>query len=602
MAVGAVLAVLAVFAPWLGLNHYWLRQVVVISLLALIVSGLNLSFGYVGELALGQVAVYAAGAYLSGYMALHGITELPVILIVAAAGAVLIGLITGVPGLRLGGWALALTSFFVVLLIPNLVTIFTSVTGGYTGLYGIGQPQLFGVTVGPDGFYVVVVVITLAWMAAFRNLVVSRHGVAFQSLKESPVLASSLGLSVYRTKLVAYAVGAVPAGLAGALFPFLDHLVSPNSFTLDYAIIVVAASVVGGSASVLGALVGAAIFVLGPLRATGFQGGSDIAYGVLLLTGGLLFKGGIADLVVRWRRRLERRLGRTPAAAPASAVGAVDPPATAHPATAQVAARHLGGSTRPRTGRPTLRVEVLSKHFGGVPAVREVSFEAKGGEITALIGANGSGKTTMLNMLSGFYRPDSGQVFLDGRSVSGLPPHQVARAGVARTFQVPAIPHRRTTRQVLESRRYATDFASMWSAVVRGRRFRAARRRDRAESDRVLAMVRLDEWADRQARDLPLGKLRMLELGRAVMSDAQVFLLDEPASGLDEEEIEEMRDVLVEMRAGGAVIVLVEHNFPWVMSLADEVVVLGRGEVIATGVPSDITTSDVVVREYLGQS
>jgi branched-chain amino acid transport system permease protein len=583
--VGLVVAALMLSAPWLGVNAYWQRQVVVIALLTLIVSGLNLSFGYVGELALGQVAVYATGAYISGFLALHGVTELPVDLVAGAIGAVVIGFLTGIPGLRLGGWALALTSFFLVLLVPDIVTIFSSVTGGYSGLFGIGQPQLFGVEVSAEGFYMIVVAVTLIWLMALRNLVVSRHGVAFQSLKASPILASSLGVSVYRTKLLAYSLGAVPAGLAGALFPYLNHLVSPDSFSLDYTIVVVAACVVGGSASVFGAVAGATIFVLGPLRATGFQGGSDIAYGALLIVGGLLFKGGIADLATSWRDKLmARRTGHREITDDAVVISA--PPSNQH---------------KLHTKPIVLRTSSLKKHFGGVPAVGGVSLEARSQEITALIGANGSGKTTLLNLLSGFYRPDGGEVFLGEQKISELPPHRIARVGVARTFQTPAIPNRLTTREVLQSGRYTSDYASMWSAIVRGRRFKSVRERDRLEAIRILKLVQLEDWADVRAQNLPLGKLRMLEFGRALMSNAQVFLLDEPASGLDEAEIEELRDVLQVIKEQGAVILLVEHNFPLVMAVADQVVVLGQGRVIASGVPSEIAVSPVVIREYLGQ-
>jgi len=211
-----VLAALLALLPWLGLGIYWNQEIVLTIGLALLVSGLNLSFGYAGELALGQVAIYAVGAYVSGYIALNLTSDLFVSLLATIAAALVIGLISGYPGLRLGGWALAMTSFFLVLLVPDLVNIFQKYTNGTIGLVGIPPLTLFGQPLDSNQYYLFAVIIGALWFVVFRNLVTSRHGKALLVLRRSPVLASSLGIGVRPLKLKAYALGAVPCGIAGA--------------------------------------------------------------------------------------------------------------------------------------------------------------------------------------------------------------------------------------------------------------------------------------------------------------------------------------------------------------------------------------------------
>src|SRR5690606_25865942 len=197
----ALFGVVLLALPFLGADYGLTRQVELTLIMALIVSGLNLSLGYAGQLAIGQVAMYAAGAYTAAIISKAGTTDLLVHLLAAGLAALVVGILTGIPGLRLGSWSLAMTSFFLVLLVPDVVDIFEEETGGHLGLSGIQAPTLFGYALTPTDMYLVVVATTIIWFVVFRNVVASRHGIAFQVLKQSPVLASSLGMSVYRTKL-----------------------------------------------------------------------------------------------------------------------------------------------------------------------------------------------------------------------------------------------------------------------------------------------------------------------------------------------------------------------------------------------------------------
>src|SRR4051794_21207415 len=411
-------AALVIAYPWLGGDVVATRQIYLIAVLSLLVAGLNLSFGYAGELNLGQVAMYAAGAYTAGYVSLHYNSEILVTVAVGAAAALLMGLLSGIPGLRLGGWSLAMVSFFLVLLIPDILSTFQGQTGGAAGLIGIPRARWFGERLDFQGLYVVCLTLTLLWFTVQRNLVNSRHGASFMVLRERPVLAPSLGISVYRGKLSAYALGAIPAGVAGALFAALAQFLDPTSFAFDTAIAILAASVLGGSASIYGAVFGATLLQLGPLRSTGFKEYALVAYGSFLIITGVLLSQGVAGIL----RPLVYRF------VPSARVNTVS--------------RRAVVSEGEMDSVPGELVEVrgVSKHFGGVTALHDVSLTARPGRITALIGPNGSGKTTLLNIISGFYRADEGTIRLGDDSLERRHPHAIAQKGVSRTFQTPIIP------------------------------------------------------------------------------------------------------------------------------------------------------------------
>lgn len=571
-------------SPWLGLGAGTSREVVLIATTAMVVTGLNLSLGFVGELAFGQAAIYAAGAYTAAYVAINVINDLLVATGLAILVALVIGILTGVPGLRVGGWVLAVSSFFLVLLVPPVVNIFGAQLGGYEGLTGIPVPMLLGFPLEGAYFFVAVVVACSAWFAVYRNLVTSPHGDAFRVVKNSPVLAQSLGISVYSMKLRAYAIGGIPAGIAGVFTAYLDGFIAPSTFGLDLAIGILAASVLGGTTSIYGPIVGAAIIVVAPLRITAFQDFSLVAYGVLLIVGGTVMTLGASGLL---RGRLPRGLrGLLGARRPqvgddVHAVARVD-----HPLEARSGAR--------------LSVSGASKAFGGNQALSAVTLVAESGQVTALIGPNGSGKTTLMNSICGFHRLDAGSVDFGDETLSGRTPAAISRLGVGRTFQTPLVPEGLTATAVTRTALYDVRRPSMWRSVLRTR---AYRRSERASADavrRTLDDVGLTGLAGVPADALPLGTRRMLELSRVLVARKGLVLLDEVASGIDEEEIQGLVSVIQRLRDAGATVVLVEHNFSLVKALADVVVVLAEGRVIASGTPQEVESDPDVIAKYLG--
>jgi branched-chain amino acid transport system permease protein len=591
------LGILVLVSPWLGLGDYWSRQFILIAILALVVSGLNISLGYAGELALGQVALYAVGAYVAGYLAVsQGVTDILLCLLAAIGGAIVVGFVSGIPGLRLGGWSLAMVTFFLVIIIPNVLDLLSSQTGGALGLSGIPIPTIFGAQLVGDGFYVFVIAITIIWFAIFRNLISSSHGDAFLVLKQSPILAATLGISVYRLKLLAYVVGAIPCGIAGVLFAFLSAYISPSSFAFALAFTILTASVVGGSQSIYGAIFGAAILQLGPERIASFQNYSLIVYGAFLVVAGLVFSDGIAGLI-RSGLSQARRRGWLSGAAPIDTVGPLAvTDAAVLPAVDDTAAviGDLAGEA--------LTVTELRKDFGGVTAVNDVTLEAVPGEVTALIGPNGSGKTTLLNLVCGFYKPTSGSVRLGQVELGGLAPYRSARAGVARTFQTPLIPKGMRARAFVATGRYVSHRVSMPASILRLPSFWRGSRDSDAEALRLLALLGIGHVADSEVASLPLGTRRLVEVARALAAEPKVFLFDEVGSGLDEEDIHRLEEAIELIRRAGGTVVLVEHNFPLVLKIADRIHVLSQGSLIATGTPAEIQANRRVLEEYTGSS
>jgi branched-chain amino acid transport system permease protein len=641
-----LVALIAVTLPWTADNFSWTRQVLLIAVFGLISTGLVISFGYAGELQFGQIAIFAVGAYLSGIVAKLGLSDILVLVIMAAAAASLIGLVLAGVALRLGGWALGMVSFFLVLIIPDLVAVFGSVTGGYIGLSGIPPPTLFGAPLGPNGLYVFSIITLVIWIAFCRSLLRSRYGSVFRVCREGKVLASSLGLSSQYVKVVAYTLGAAPAGAAGVLFTFANLYVGATSFSLESSIAVLAAVILGGAESLYGAVLGAAILQLGPFNSASFQQYAILVYGLFLLAVAILLRTGISGLARQGCRRLARAVaGGSPTASVAQLALLSEAARAAQAADGRDQARD-GGSTiarepgpagspepgspgapapaaalavvpRKRTGPGSLEpegmlassggvvaleVEGVSRSFGGVLALDGVNFRAEACQITALIGTNGSGKTTLLNTISGLVRPDKGCVRVLGQEAVGQPAHKVARLGLARTFQTPAIPRGMSALDVAASGRFIAERQGVASCGLRLPGARQAAKRDQEAGWSALELTGLSGVADQEASALPLGARRLLEVARAITGGAQVMLLDEPAAGLSPLELDTLAEVLLRVRQQGVACVLVEHNFPFVTGLADLIYVMHLGSVIVTGTSAEIEASQTVAQVYLGRS
>ncbi len=588
---GPLVLAVALVLPILGTSEYRLQQVATAALYATVVIGLNLALGHAGEFALGQSAIFAVGAYVTGMLAVH--PEWPVW---AAAptgvlSAVAVGLLAGAPGLRVGKWYLAMISFFLVVLIGDAAAVFESVTGGFDGLRGIPRPDIGG-PFSLGAMYVVAILTVALVFVASRNLLRSSWGLVFAVLRQSDVALSGLGISPYRTKLLAYGLAAVPAGTAGAVFAYLSRFVGPSSFNFELAVFFLAAVVVGGQGSLVGPIVGVGLLTF--LQDTidtriGLEEYNGAIYGTILISVMVFLPHGIAGIGREFLAR--HRVDRSHAEAANEGSGPVDdelPPLV----------RDLKIHGEPSD----LRLEGVSKHFGGVTAIDDLSQTFASNSISALIGPNGSGKTTLLNLIMGYYRPDGGSITLGSSDITRASADVTGKLGVARTFQTPILASGLTALQNVAVALHPDRRCTAMEVVLglpRARRDEARRQHDALS---ILNWLGIGHVAKMQATSLPLGTQRLVEIARAVARRPSFLLLDEPASGLSGSEVARLAQVLELLRSVGFSIVLVEHNVGFVMGLADNVTVLNFGQVLAAGPPADIQNDERVIAAYLGGS
>ncbi|HEY3772215.1 MAG TPA: branched-chain amino acid ABC transporter ATP-binding protein/permease [Solirubrobacteraceae bacterium] len=594
LVVPVILAIVLIAFPALGGSAFDQRAIVLIGIYALAVSGVNISYGFVGDVQFAQVAFLAIGAYATGIAATRGVHSIVLLILLSGASAAVIGFLLALPAMRMKGWSLAMVSFFLVLIIPDAANIFQKWTGGATGIYAIPNVNFFGSVIGSKGLYEVLAVVLIIWLALMRNLVKSRYGSIFKITREGNILTSSVGISSFRIRASAYVISAIAAGIGGCFLALVNGAIDPSQFSLATSIAFIAASVFGGSESVFGCLFGAAALQLGPLYSAGFQQYSVVIYGAFLIVIVLLLPEGVTGVGLRL---LARVTGRD--AGPAGAVETGDMDFRGE--TPGDLASTLEDIESDLVTSRAISVRGVSKRFGGLKAVSDVSLECLSGEVTALIGSNGSGKTTLLNMISGFGRPDEGSVWMDDERLDGLRPSQVVRSHqVARTFQTPKIPRRMTALEVASSGRFHLQRCSMWASTFRLPSFWRTRRDDLHAAEAALKIVGLEDVADVPATRLAFGTRRLLEVARCVCAEPSALLLDEPASGLSTAEVSRLATLLRAIAAQGTIVVVVEHNLQFVNSVADKIYVCDQGQVIASGTPAEVASDPEVAASFLG--
>jgi branched-chain amino acid transport system permease protein len=553
------------------------RTLMLALVLGLVAAGLNLTMGYTGQLALGHVFFYGAGAYAVGILAARGTTNLFVLLLVAIGVALAAAVITGIPGLRLSHWALAIVSFFLVELMPALVDLRPDLTGGLSGLVGIPRVTV-GEPLDNETLYRATVLLLFVWLLFQRAFLYSAYGRILAVVRDDEIQLASLGVSPYRLKLMSYLLSAVPAALAGAMIATLDGLVTHEAFGFDTVVLVLAAVILGGQRTIYGPLLGAVLLVFAQQEFLDLKDYTLLGYGAFLILAALLLPRGIVGTIAerfpRWRRAYLAGPGRADDAGDRALLG-------------------------PEASRD-LAIEGVAKRFGGNQALADVSIRAVAGQVTALIGPNGSGKTTMLNAVSGFVRADEGSIRLGDVRLDGRSASKIATCGVGRTFQTPTVTRDLTVREAVSVATFANRRAKLIATVLRLPVWRAEERAIADRVDEVLRELGLASDGDVRAIDLPLGKKRLLEIARAVMMRPALLLLDEPAAGLSPQETDRLGALLSRLADEGTAVLLVEHNMDLVLAVADVVHVLASGRVIAVGSPSEITRDPEVLRVYLG--
>jgi branched-chain amino acid transport system ATP-binding protein len=550
-------------------NNYQLYVLALVGLTAIVTVGLNVLLGLSGQISLGHVAFYAIGAYVVGILTTKTMIGFWTALPLAGVASGAAGVLLAVPALRVRGPYLAMVTIAFGFIVEQGAAELSGLTGGWNGIIGIPAPSVAGHKFAEREIVVLVLGMTALAFWLFARLKASPWGKAMRAVRDSEIASQSIGFDPTLTRTVAFALSAVAAGLAGGVFAAMSDFISPESFPFFQSILFLLVVMIGGADRVFGPVVGALIVVLLPELLSWLAEYRLLFVGLLLLVVLRLAPGGVVGLIGDFW--LDHDEGR-----PAEAKRNV---------TALLASTEGGG---------TLVVEDLSVSFGGVNAVANLSFTAEPGRITSIIGPNGAGKSTVLNLACGFYRPDRGSIRLGSREIAGLRSHQVARAGIARTYQ---------TTQLFD---HMSVIDNVLVALRRGRLaatelFSPDRDDERsALAESLIAFVGYGGPLNRPAAALPHADKRLIEIARALAMAPSVLALDEPAAGLDPGDKFRLGELLRKVAAAGVTVLLVEHDMKLVMAASDHVVVLDAGQKIAEGPPVSIGRDPLVLKAYLG--
>jgi branched-chain amino acid transport system permease protein len=562
--VAMALAALAfALSPFFGIPAWTVALATVVAFTAVSLIGLNLIYGLTGMLSLGQAAFAAWPVYLAGILHANGVPW-AVAIPGGIAATVVLALLIGSVFIRLPGIYFAIGTLGFAFVTEGLARAFPSVTGGASGLVLVLP---FRPT--PIQWYLVSLAALAIGLAIYRRLTVGSSYRVLRIIRHDELSAEVLGVNVARTKLRIFMFGAAYSAVSGVLLAFFIGIIVPENGGVNMSLEYLATTIIGGAGSLLGPIVGA--FAVQWLFAV--AGAAErfelLLYGLTFFLIVLYAPQGITGLA---GRRLSGIFGdarparERPAAAPGDGIAA---------------SVSVG-----RPGELCLAVDNVTKRFGGLVAVDQVSLSVNHGQIVALLGPNGAGKSTLFNVINGIERPDSGSVTVQGKDLLGTPIHRLA-VNTGRSFQTPRLVPEMT---VLHN--VATRLDNLAGPGNEAERI--------ASSYQQLVKYGLEKYADEPVHKVGIGSHKLIDVARSSVGAPPLLLLDEPAVGLTEEEVHHLAAMLRRLKEAGTAILLVEHNFEFVKTVADAVVVLDGGKVIATGSVAEVMNNPRVQEAYFG--
>ena len=537
-----------------------------VALTAVVGVGLNILLGLTGQVSLGHVGFYAIGAYTVAILTLKGV-DFWIALPLAGAVAGIVGFALALPALRVTGPYLAMVTIAFAFIIQHGTIEWRALTGGANGLMGIAPPALGALIFTEREMAMLAVTLAGASLYAFHRLARSGWGMAMVAVRDAEPAARSIGLNPVIVKTAAFSLSAVFTGLAGGIFAPLLMFVAPDSFPFSQSILFLFAVIVGGAGWTFGPVVGALVSVVLPELLSSLAEYRLLFFGASLLVILWVAPAGVLGLLARLWRRTE-------------------------PSVVAATAFDVAAFLAPKGAAGTLEVRDLGITFGGIKAASAVSFTALPGKVTSVIGPNGAGKTTVLNLIGGFYRPDSGSIRLGERELAGSPAWKVARAGIARTYQTTKL---FATMSIIDNVLIALRRGRLGSMAAD-----AASPADRDAAEALLAFVGYHGSLSVPAGDLPHVDRRLVEVARALAMRPRVLLLDEPAAGLMRSDKDALSRLIRRIADLGIAVILVEHDMLLVMGISDAVIVLDAGVRIAAGSPIEVRHDPKVLKAYLG--
>lgn len=589
--------------------EYLLHILVMVCLYAILATSFNLLIGFAGLFALSHAAFYALGAYTTGLLATSLGLPFPIPEIAAIIVGGGVGVLIAMPALRTSGDYLVIVSLALQIIVLQVILNWKELTGGTDGVRNIPNLSFFGFSLNsPGSFLVYAAIVAVLCFFIARKVALSPFGRALRALRENESATQAVGKNLLYMKVTVFAISAALAAVAGALFARYLNYVSVDSFSINETIYILAMVILGGTANLWGALLGAAILVILPELLKFLDMPAEIAdqmrlviYGVILILvlrfrpQGILPEPASAHFV---SQQLEPASGAVAVAGASDDKVAQDSPARDKPAQDKPAQGKAFGRFSQSKGEIVLEGEGLVKRFGGITAVSGFDIKMKSGEITGLIGPNGAGKTTAFNLLTGFLAPNEGTITLRGKSILNLRPHKIVKAGVARSFQDLRLFRKLT---VLDNVMVAMPEQSgdnILNIFIKPLKIHHQETDNHAKAMDILRFVELDEKANETADNLSYAEEKLLVVARLLATGAEVLLFDEPLSGLDPTTLQEVLPVIRKLAESGKTICIIEHNLDVIKELCDVVYFLDEGHAMAVGTPEQVMTDPELATRY----
>ncbi len=566
LAIGLLIALLPYFfkvSPYV-LNIF--MQAVTYSIAVL---GMTVVLGYTGQINLAQATFFGLGAYAVGLGTVDAGLNFWITLVLGIAVATISGFILGLTTLRLKGHYLAMITISFQQIFDLILNNWIDFTKGPDGIAGIARPSLFGYTLNDDRAYLLMCAVVLYAVIYFVwKLPQTSTGRAMRAIRENELAAEVNGVNSLKVKVIAFTISAALAGLGGALYAAGFAYISPDNFNFARSVEFLTMVLLGGAQSAFGGVLGTSLLILLPEWLRFLKEVYLAAYGLAVILIMVFLPTGIWGLI---SSRVAKY--RKPAPIDIEAIPALD-------------------VTVPITDpTPILKLENVQKHFGGVRAVDGITLGVMRGTVHALIGPNGSGKTTTLNILSGIYKATAGTMTFDGVDITEMAPYERAGLGMGRTFQnIRLFPALSVVENVMVGAQRENNPIAPGQLALRERALSA------------LKFVGMAESAEVIVQNLPYGHQRLVEIARALAGHPKFLLLDEPAAGLNQTEKQELVALLKRLRGHGLTIFLIEHDIGLIEQVSDRITCLNFGKQIAEGAPNDVLRHPDVITAYLGES